>query len=108
MNGSSGNVFKGIPKSIKDELFEDILTGKNFKIERIVSEGHRSPESGWYDQEQSEWVIVLEGSGRILYEDGSEFLLEKGGYLNIPSRTKHKVIWTDPSKQTVWLAVHYS
>lgn len=89
------------------ELFDDLLKDQNVRIERIVSKGHVSPEDGWYDQEKNEWVIVLEGSGKILFEDGKEVILKKGDYLNIPCRTRHRVTWTDPDNVTVWLAIHY-
>ena len=108
MNTSNGNLFSDIPTKLKEELFEVLFKNENLKIERIVSEGHSSPEQGWYDQAESEWVIVVEGSAKILFDDDREFLLEKGDYLNIPAHTKHKVVWTDPDKQTIWLAIHYS
>ena len=55
------NIFTGIPKTLKNEFFEVLLTDKSLKIERIVSRGHRSPSSDWYDQEQNEWVMVVQG-----------------------------------------------
>ncbi|MCM8542512.1 MAG: cupin domain-containing protein [Lentisphaeraceae bacterium] len=108
MNTSNGNLFSDIPTKLKKELFEVLFKNENLKIERIVSEGHSSPEQGWYDQAESEWVVVVEGSAKILFDDDREFLLETGDYLNIPAHTKHKVVWTDPDKQTIWLAIHYS
>jgi cupin 2 domain-containing protein len=84
-----------------------LLRHKNIKIERIVSQGLASPKNGWYDQTQNEWVIVLEGSGSILFESGEEVNLKKGDYLNIPAHTKHKVTRTDLNNITIWLAIHY-
>lgn len=101
------NIFSSLPEKPEHELFEELLHDKNIRIERIVSQGHTSPESGWYDQEENEWVIVVEGSGSILFENGSEVNLKKGDYLNIPAHTRHKVIWTDPNGITIWLAIHY-
>ncbi len=101
------NIFEKIPDDLKEELFEDILLSKDLKVERIVSSGHTSPESGWYNQEENEWVVVLEGSGTILFENGIERVLNKGDYLNIPAHTKHKVTRTDPKNLTIWLAVFY-
>jgi cupin 2 domain-containing protein len=77
------------------------------RIERIVSSGQTSPESGWYDQNENEWVIVLEGFGTIQFEDGSEITLKKGDFVNIPAHTKHKVSETDKNNITIWLAVFY-
>lgn len=102
-----GNIFSSLPDKLKHESFEELLRHKNIKIERIVSKGHTSPETGWYDQKENEWVIVLEGSGSIFFENGNEVNLKKGDYLNISAHTRHKVAWTDPDNITIWLAIHY-
>ena len=101
------NLFSAIPKNIDAEIFEDLLRRDNIRIERILSRGQTSPESGWYDQDEHEWVIVLQGAGKIAFEDGTVVKLETGDYLNIPARQRHKVIWTDTEAVTIWLAVFY-
>lgn len=101
------NLFQNIPNELKEEKFLELLSNRNIRIERILSKGHTSPDSGWYDQEENEWVIVLDGSGIIEFENGKEVKLSKGDYLNIPKHTKHKVKWTEPDKITIWLAVFY-
>jgi len=103
-----GNIFSSLSAKLEHESFEELLRNKNIKIKRIVSQGHTSPENGWYDQKENEWVIVLEGAGSILFESGVEVNLKKGDYLNIPAHTRHKVTWTDPNSITIWLAIHYS
>ncbi|MFH2060777.1 MAG: cupin domain-containing protein [Pseudomonadota bacterium] len=108
MTIESGNIFDSIPSDLEQEAFLKILNKKNIRIERIVSNGQSSPAQGWYDQEDNEWVIVLEGQATIVFEkDKKTIHLKKGDYLNIPSHTKHKVAWTDPAKRTIWLAIHY-
>jgi cupin 2 domain-containing protein len=102
-----GNIFSSLPVKSENELFEELLRYKNIRIERIVSQGHTSPEKGWHDQQENEWVIILEGSGSILFESGEEVNLKKGDYLNIPAHTRHKVVRTDPNNITIWLAIHY-
>ena len=102
------NIFSSLPSNLEDEVFEDIVNGKNIRIERIVSHGHSSPEQGWYDQDENEWVIVLSGSGSLLFENGEKFVLNKGDYINIPAHTRHKVLWTAPDEATIWLAIFYS
>ncbi|MFH1991277.1 MAG: hypothetical protein ABIK98_02565 [Pseudomonadota bacterium] len=52
------NIYASIPDEIPKELFQDILKTDRFKIERIVSKGHASPEGFWYDQKEHEWVIL--------------------------------------------------
>ncbi len=101
------NIFEALPAAIENEIFEDLLKNDSIRIERILSKGQRSPESGWYDQEENEWVLVLQGSGIIGFEDGTEKKLEQGDFLNIPKRKKHKVTWTDPNNVTLWLAIFY-
>ena len=101
------NLFENIPDNLPAEHFTDLVQEANIRIERIVSLGHTSPESGWYNQAENEWVMVLEGSGTILFENGGEHVLNKGDYLNIPAYTKHKVTRTDPKNLTIWLAVFY-
>jgi len=77
-------------------------------IERIVSYGHRSPDGFWYDQEESEWVIVLKGSAILRFEDESEGItMNPGDFIDIKKHQRHRVEWTDPDQETIWLAVHY-
>jgi len=102
------NILSKLPAALDNEHFQDLLKTQNVRIERIVSHGHTSPESDWYNQNENEWVIVLQGAGTIQFKDGSEVTLKPGDYLNIPARQKHRVIWTVPDNPTIWLAVFYS
>lgn len=103
----SGNIYSAFPGTLKEELFEVLLEQGNLKIEKIVSKGHRSPETGWYDQDKSEWVLLLKGGAELTFEDSSTVSLKEGDYLHIPPHKKHKVSWTDPNQESIWLAVHY-
>ena len=102
-----GNIFDSIPRNLDKEVFEQIIQDENVKIERIVSKGHSSPESGWYNQEQNEWVIILRGEAIISFENGKQLKLNEGSHFNIPAHQKHKVSCTNPNTETIWLAVHY-
>ncbi len=101
------NIFSNIPKQLKEEVFEDILLKDGVKIERIISKGHTSPKSGWHLQNHDEWVIVLQGEAILSFEKENDVKLVSGDYINIPVNLKHKVSWTTPDKETIWLAVHY-
>lgn len=101
------NLFAGVPDTLPEELFEEILSGRGVTVERIVSRGHTSPASGWYDQPRHEWVLVLQGRGVVAFEEGEEVTLGPGDHLLIPAHRRHRVAWTDPDTDTVWLAVHY-
>ncbi len=105
---AQGNLFESIPDDIDQEMFTELLAGQTVSVKRIVSKGHTSPESGWYDQEDNEWVIVLKGEGKIAFEDDSITHLVPGRYINIPAHTRHKVVWTSRRSETIWLAIHYN
>ncbi|MGB5396851.1 MAG: cupin domain-containing protein [Gammaproteobacteria bacterium] len=101
------NIFGSIPNDLDVELVEQLAHSQHARIERIVSKGHRSPATGWYDQDQNEWVIVLKGEATLLFSDDSQIRLKPGDYIDIPAHKKHRVQWTDPNIETIWLAVHY-
>lgn len=102
-----GNAFADIPEDLEHEVFEHLAGNDRVRIERIVSRGHRTPESDWYDQECEEWVILLRGAARLRFEDGRIVALSDGDHIHIPVHCRHKVEWTAPGVETIWLAVHY-
>jgi len=101
------NIFAALPDNLEAEVFEKLIDSENVTIERIISKGHTSPETGWYDQETSEWVIVLKGEAKLAFEGRPEVHLKEGDHINIPAHARHRVAWTTPERETVWLAVHY-
>lgn len=101
------NIFSNIPADIPNELFEDIIKTENLRVERIVSRGQASPDIGWYNQEENEWVIVLSGYGVIEYSDGAKVTLKQGDYVNIKAHEKHRVVETSFDEVTIWLAISY-
>lgn len=108
-NPGMPNLFNNIPPDPPDELVETLAAGEHIRIERIVSAGQASPDGFWYDQDESEWLIVLKGQARLLIEGDDEPVhLRPGDYLNIPAHKKHRVEWTSADEPTVWLAVFYA
>ncbi len=103
------NLFAALPASpLPDELIAAIPCAGALRIERIVSTGQASPPGFWYDQEEGEWVAVLQGSARLLIEGELEpRLMRSGDFIDLPPRTRHRVEGTDPETPTVWLAVFY-
>jgi len=100
------NIFDAIPETLQQELIEQIAGSVDVRIERIVSHGHSSPEGFWYDQQQDEFVLLLEGEAELEFEDGM-VPLKKGDYLTIKAHRKHRVNWTTPDQPTLWLAVYF-
>ena len=101
------NIFAALPDNLDAEVFEDIVRSPSTRIERIISKGHTSPESGWYDQDENEWVIVLQGAAKLEFADRGEVSLSPGDYINIPAHQQHRVSWSDPEQTTIWLAIFY-
>lgn len=101
------NLFTNLPKDTTQEHFSDLVNSSSTRIERIVSFGQSSPQTGWYDQEEDEWVCVLSGYGVLLFENGNKIKLNVGDHLLIPAGCKHKVLETDSNSETVWLAVFH-
>ncbi len=105
-----GNLFNGIPTHLPEELVTRLAGSGSVRIERIVSDGHASPEGFWYDQEQDEWVLLLSGGAELVLEtaEGLErTTLNPGDHLLIPARQRHRVEATVTSEKTVWLAVFF-
>jgi cupin 2 domain-containing protein len=104
----SGNLYENIPEGLEEEFFEIILERGSLKLERIVSHGQTTPDGQWYDQEWDEWVVVLRGRAEILFDDEEQpRVLEPGHYVHIPAGRRHRVVWTDPEQDTIWLALHH-
>ena len=103
----SGNLFADIPEYLPEELFSVLARGNNVRVERIVSRGQTSPTTGWYEQPENEWVAVLQGAAELLFANHQIIKLRPGDYINIPAHTRHRVQWTTPDIDTVWLAVFY-
>lgn len=102
------NIFTDIPGDIPDEFFEDLLQTGSFRVERIVSRVPSLPAGQWYDQENDEWVVLLKGSAGLEFEQSGEVVVMRSGdYLHLPAHTRHRVAWTDPAQETIWLAIHY-
>lgn len=104
----TGNLFSAIPAALPEELVNELVNHQHVRIERIVSKGHASPDGFWYDQSENEWVVLLQGSAVLRLEDGEEPIeLKPGMYINLSAHVKHRVEWTEPDVDTIWLAIFY-
>jgi cupin 2 domain-containing protein len=80
----------------------------NWRLERIHSCAAASPAGFWYDQEDHEWVTLLQGSATLAFADGdSPIALSRGDSLLIPAHRRHRVVETDPAPGTIWLALFW-
>lgn len=102
------NLFADIPGALPAELVDELVRTSGVRLERIVSRGHRTPDGEWYRQEWDEWVVVLAGRATLRIEGESDVIaLGAGDSLLLPAHVRHRVEWTDPGADTVWLALHY-
>ena len=100
------NLFEHLPSPREDgeEAVEEILRRQDVRLERIVSHGQASAEGFWYDQDEDEWVLVLEGQAELRFEDPDEWVtLRAGDHLLIHAHRRHRVEST--TSPTVWLAL---
>lgn len=112
---SMGNLFAptGQPYDAGREFFQTLLESQGVRVERIVSQGQVTPPGEWYDQDWDEWVVLLSGAARLcLASDAAAgsnrcIDLSPGDYVWLPAHCRHRVEWTDPQQQTVWLALHF-
>lgn len=88
------NLLYPLPDDLHKEVFTDLLRHGPVRIERIVSNGHTSPDGFWYDQDEHEWVLLLEGEATIEWADGQQLHLNQGDTLNLPAHTRHRVTFT--------------
>jgi cupin 2 domain-containing protein len=101
------NIFADLPDALTNEVSQTLSENHGVRIERIISQGQSTPEGEWYDQEWDEWVLLLSGEAELLLDENDiPIRMKPGDYILIPSRQRHRVTWTDPQVQTVWLAVH--
>ncbi|WNG55008.1 cupin domain-containing protein [Archangium gephyra] len=90
----------------EQETFEPLLPDNGVLIERIISTGQASPPGHWYDQERDEWVVLLQGRAKLVWEDGRSRELGPGDHVFLPAHERHRVEWTSREPPCIWLAVH--
>ena len=68
----SGNLFANVPALLDIEETAVLAELPGARIERIVSTGQASAPGFWYDQDWTEWVVVLAGSAGLMIEGEDE------------------------------------
>jgi cupin 2 domain-containing protein len=100
-----GNLRDGpAPQAPGAETFTELLHAGGARVERIASRAVR--DGAWYEQPWPEFVLLVAGAGRLAFADGTEQALGPGDWAHLPAGCRHRVAWTDPGAETIWLAVH--
>lgn len=103
------NILQDLPSAQSAEVFSDVLTQPNLRIERIVSQGQCCAKGEYYDQDHAEWVLLLQSGAQLDMEiDGAVQRLDLtiGSCVFIPAHCRHRVHQSAADEKTVWLAIH--
>lgn len=92
------------PAAPGTETFTALAALGGARIERIASRAVSDGE--WYEQAWPEFVLLVEGGATLAFADGSLRTLRPGDWAFLPARCRHRVVATDPHRETLWLAVH--
>lgn len=98
------NIYEMPGFPMENEVTSVLAQNDVVRIERIVSTGQTSD---WYDQAETEYVILLEGRAQLVFEGNKTVVLEKGDTLLIPPHQKHRVAYTSADPPCIWLCVFY-
>lgn len=98
------NIFDLPQLPLTEELNLILAENENIRIERIISTGQ---VSGWYDQAETEFVILLEGNAKIEFANNKTVALSKGSTLLIKPHQIHRVSFTSNEPPCIWLCIFY-
>ena len=103
------NLFANVPDQAIEELTDVLINNQSFRVERIVSNGQSSPDGFWYDQTETEWVVLLSGQASLRFEERDDiFNMNRGDFIEIPAGVRHRVDSTSKTEATIWLAIFYA
>jgi len=89
---------------LPEELTTILAQSGNIRVERIVSTGQ---VSDWHDQAETEFVVLLQGSAVIEFENDKTVSLSRGDTVLIEPHERHRVSFTSSEPPCVWLCVFY-
>lgn len=98
------NIFDLSTLPLDHELTTILEENNAIRIERIISTGQISD---WYDQEETEFIILLDGKAELAFEDDVHIKLNKGDTLLIKPHQKHQVTYTSTEPPCNWLCVFF-
>lgn len=102
------NILRPLESRPETEVLEPLATDGHFLFERIISWGHATAPGLWMDQPRDEWVVLLSGAARLRFEGCDDVVeMTPGDAMLIPAHCRHRVDWTHPDGETVWLALHF-
>ena len=108
-SGGDDNLLAGPLPAVGQEHCTTLIQMPQWRLERIHSNQAASPEGFWYEPQEHEWVLLLQGSALLrMAEDAQPRALSRGDQLLIPAGCRHRLEATDPAPGTVWLALFWT
>lgn len=98
------NIFDLPLLPLPHEMTNILTESSNVRVERIVSTGQTSD---WYDQAETEFVVLIEGSAVIEFENDRCTALSKGNTLLLKPHERHRVSYTSSEPPCIWLCIFY-
>jgi cupin 2 domain-containing protein len=106
MDYNTGNLFDLSEEGNAFEIFTTLFESRTLKVERIYGQRPYTQPGEWYDQEQDEWVVLLQGHAILEIKDEKIMELKAGDYLFLPAHKIHRIKATSKSPRCIWLALH--
>lgn len=107
MPSTPENLLRDLRPDPAEEVFETLAEWPGVRVERITSAGQSTPPGQWLEESAEEWVVVLQGEGRLRFEEEVEDVrMGPGDWVRIAAGRRHRVSATSADPPTVWLAVH--
>jgi cupin 2 domain-containing protein len=99
-----GSLHEGTAPEQGAESFVELASAGGARVERITSLA--VTDGDWYEQAWPEFVLLVAGGAALEFADGTTRELKPGDWALLPALCRHRVAWTDPAGETLWLAVH--
>lgn len=107
--GLGQNLLSGPCPLPGQERSDPLLATGQLRLELIHSCQFANPPGFWYDQIESEWVLLLQGEAQLRFADEAQARsLKAGDSLLITPGRRHRVEATDPAPGTRWLALFWT
>ena len=102
------NIFSLIPENIEGETFQELVKSPDCRIERIISSKENQFDRSWYDQDEDEFVILLQGSAKLEFVSQKYVELCSGDFLHIKAHERHRLLEVSKEVDSVWLAFFFN
>lgn len=98
------NIYDFETDGLKEELVTVLHEDGHVRVERIVSTGQCSPDGFWYDQDEDEWLTLVQGESTLLVED-KPVRLQAGDTCFLSAHQRHRVESTSTEPPCIWICV---